>query len=359
MKINIKNINIKSICATLFISLFLSCNNGIEELEKRNTFLSSLANLGNDFLNIFTSFGDSFGGVLGFNTETKKSDVGAYFKKVQDAVQGTKDKLNNIVTGMKNDNNPNAASVETAVNNLVTNIFDKIIKGAKTAGEAIGSDSNLIANVADQNAGAAGKEIDNLVEGIKGIVGVVLENVGKPDAGDTNGPVQDNGTAGDTRTGSSNDNAGKLFARDNAGAAGSVAAKVARDASKAVSAVTGADILQAMVKDGGKAANLAKNTSDAAASVSAAAGANDATIAGAIALRAMAKDGKFSGPDSSKANVTTTVKRVAVSAVIKALNILTIAIRKTLDEGLKTVKDAMKINASDTTVSSEAGVATK
>ncbi|UPA17315.1 hypothetical protein bcCo53_001701 (plasmid) [Borrelia coriaceae] len=56
MKINIKNIRIKSICAILFISLFLSCNNGIEELEKRNNFFSSLANLGNDFLTVFISF---------------------------------------------------------------------------------------------------------------------------------------------------------------------------------------------------------------------------------------------------------------------------------------------------------------
>ncbi|AHH11618.1 hypothetical protein bcCo53_001692 (plasmid) [Borrelia coriaceae] len=53
MKINIKNIRIKSICATLFIFLFLFCNNGIGELEKGNHFLSSLANLGNDFLNMF------------------------------------------------------------------------------------------------------------------------------------------------------------------------------------------------------------------------------------------------------------------------------------------------------------------
>ncbi|MBW6184392.1 variable large family protein [Pseudomonas aeruginosa] len=30
---------------------------------------------------MFTSFGDMVGGVLGFNTNTKKSDVGAYFKK--------------------------------------------------------------------------------------------------------------------------------------------------------------------------------------------------------------------------------------------------------------------------------------
>ncbi|AHH11438.1 hypothetical protein bcCo53_001603 (plasmid) [Borrelia coriaceae] len=34
MKINIKNIKVKSICATLFISLFLSCNNGGPEIRE-------------------------------------------------------------------------------------------------------------------------------------------------------------------------------------------------------------------------------------------------------------------------------------------------------------------------------------
>ncbi|AHH11651.1 Variable outer membrane protein (plasmid) [Borrelia coriaceae ATCC 43381] len=80
--INIKNINIKSICATLFFSLFISCNNGIEELEKQNQFLSSLANLGNDFLSVFTSFGDTLGGVLSFNNTTTKSKVADYFKNI-------------------------------------------------------------------------------------------------------------------------------------------------------------------------------------------------------------------------------------------------------------------------------------
>ncbi|AHH11963.1 hypothetical protein [Borrelia coriaceae] len=71
MKINIKN-RLKSICATLFISLFLSCNNGIEELEKRNSFLSSLANLGNDFLSVFTSFFDVIAIFLVIKVCTKK-----------------------------------------------------------------------------------------------------------------------------------------------------------------------------------------------------------------------------------------------------------------------------------------------
>ncbi|UPA17324.1 hypothetical protein bcCo53_001507 (plasmid) [Borrelia coriaceae] len=60
---NIKDIKVKSICATLFVSLFLSCNNnGIEELQKQKDFLSSLANLGNDFLTVFIPFFDMFTG---------------------------------------------------------------------------------------------------------------------------------------------------------------------------------------------------------------------------------------------------------------------------------------------------------
>ncbi|AHH05969.1 Variable outer membrane protein (plasmid) [Borrelia miyamotoi FR64b] len=46
----------------------------------------------------------------------------------------------------------------------------------------------------------------------------------------------------------------------------------------------------------------------------------------------------------------------AVSAVIKELDTLTIAIRKTVDEGLKTVTESMKINSvkvSDTSVTSD------
>ncbi|ETZ17109.1 Variable outer membrane protein, partial [Borrelia duttonii CR2A] len=45
----------------------------------------------------------------------------------------------------------------------------------------------------------------------------------------------------------------------------------------------------------------------------------------------------------------------AISAVTKALDTLTIAIRKTIDAGLKEVKAAMKINANDITVASEKG----
>ncbi|UPA11680.1 variable large family protein (plasmid) [Borrelia parkeri] len=324
---------------TLF--LFLSCGSGSAKTEDpQSRFLKSLISLSNDLLNVFTSLSDMVGGVLGFDTNTKKFDVGVYFKTVQDTVQGTKDKLNKIVADMKSDNNPNASAVETAVTNLVTTTLDKIIQGAKTASEAIGSDNNPIANVAAQGSGGIAGEVDGLVKGIKLIVELVLGDKGNADAGD-NKKAEDGSTARD------NNAAGMLFASNNAGANAS-AKKSAADAAKAVGAVTGADILKAMVKDNGDAAKLAKNS---AANGNAANAKKDAIIAGGIALRAMAKDGKFA--NSSDTDVTAEIKGAAISAVTKALDTLTIAIRNTIDTELKIVKDTMKFNSTDTPVTTD------
>ncbi|UPA08621.1 variable large family protein [Borrelia hermsii] len=308
-------------------------------------FLKSVIDLGNDFLNVFTSFGDIVSKVLGFSTETKKSDVGAYFKTIQDTIQGTKDKLNKIVTDMKREGNPNASATETAVKTLIDNTLDKIIEGAKTVSDAIGDASDPIANVAAQNAaGAAGTEVDKLVKGIKTIVDVVLKGVGSANAGDDK-KAEDGNTA---RTAAAGDGeAGKLFTAG-AGAAGDAnnAKKVAADAAKAVGAVTGADILQAMIKDNGDAAKLATAQNAGAAP-------KDGAIAGGIALRVMAKGGKFAGPSAAADDAVTAIKGAAISSVTKALDTLTIAIRKTIDVGLKTVKEAMKINANDTPITPE------
>ncbi len=60
----------------------MGCNSGVLEAEKsKNKFLQSLVGLGNDFIGVFTSFGDIVGSVLGFNLESKKSDVGKYFNE--------------------------------------------------------------------------------------------------------------------------------------------------------------------------------------------------------------------------------------------------------------------------------------
>ncbi|WAZ72820.1 variable large family protein (plasmid) [Borrelia miyamotoi] len=330
---------------TLFLG-FVSCNSSgtVAEESPQSRFLKSVISLGNDFLNVFTSFGDMVGGVLGFNSNTKKSDVGAYFKKVHDTVEGTKTSLEKIVADMKTEGNPNAEATDTAVKKLVSETLIKITEGASEALKGAESD-DPIGNVADQNGGAAGIGVDSLVKGIKGIVDVVLKGVGNADAGDDK-KASDGSTA---RTANAADGeAGKLFASANAGDA-SNAKKSAADAAKAVGAVTGADILQAIIKDNGEAAKLAKETSG---NVTVAP--KDATIAGGIALRAMAKGGKFAGPsDNASVDAKKIVAGAAVSAVTKALDTLTIAIRKTIDLGLKEVQEAMKINASDTPVISD------
>ncbi len=102
--------------------------------------------------------------------------------------------------------------------------------------------------------------------------------------------------------------------------------------------------MQAISEGGGDAAKLAEhNVSFQVTGV--ASDIKDAVIAGGIALRAMAKGGKFANEkDNANSDVVNTVKGAAVSAVIKALDTLTIAIRKTIDLGLNEVKKVMQIN---------------
>ncbi|AHH07519.1 Variable outer membrane protein, partial (plasmid) [Borrelia crocidurae DOU] len=172
----------------MVVMMVMGCNSGGVGggEEGKNKFLQSLVNVSNEFLNVFTSFGDIVGSVLGLNLESKKSDVGKYFKTVQSTVEGIKSGLNKIVAEMKEGKNPNAEGVESEVKKLVSEILDKIIAGAKTASEAIGiAGDELLGNVATAGAGGgagvAGTGVDELVRGIKSIVEVVLKDAGKHD----------------------------------------------------------------------------------------------------------------------------------------------------------------------------------
>ncbi|ACH94220.1 vlp protein, gamma subfamily (plasmid) [Borrelia duttonii Ly] len=275
----------------LMMMIVMGCNSGgvVGGEEGKNKFLQSLVNVSEEFLNVFTSFGEMVGSVLGLNVDSKKSDVGKYFKTVQSTVEGIKSGLNKIVAEMKEEKNPNAEATESAVKKLVSETLDKIIVGAKEASEAIGDAGDPIGNIAANNAGgAAGADVDKLVKGIKGIVDIVLKGVGNAEAG--NDKKASDGSTARTANGG-NDEAGKLFGNAAIGAADN-AKKTAADAAKAVGAVTGADILQAIVK------NVSATDANA----------KDGTIAGAIALRAMAKNGKFANDNAGTAEVTTAVK---------------------------------------------------
>ncbi|AHH11542.1 variable large family protein (plasmid) [Borrelia coriaceae] len=333
MKINIKNIKVKSICAILFISLFLSCNNGvIEELEKRNQFLSSMASLGNDFLSIFTSFGDMIGGVLGFNAETKKSAVAAYFKTVQDTLESTKDRLNNVVTTMKNENHPNVVGTEATITTLNEKLI-KIIAGAKKVYSAIGEGANDEVGKVVKGNDISGKPtgVGNIIEGLKEIVEIVLKAEGNHQAGTTT-KAEDGSTARAQDTG-----AAHLFIKKDIA---SDAKKAAADASKAVGAVSGADILKAIHSET-KVKTLAENE-DGTNAVAAAA-AKDALIAGALVVRGMAKDGKFATASNGN-DAKDEIKNAVASAIKMALNTLNLAIMKTIDFDLKSIKDLIKVD---------------
>ncbi|AHH14401.1 variable large family protein, partial [Borrelia hermsii] len=120
-------------------------------------------------------------------------------------------------------------------------------------------------------------------------------------------------------------------------------------ASASIGAVSGADILKAIAKSGEAATagdikiNEAKNAAEIAATNKAdtkEAKQKDAVIAAGIALRAMAKDGKFAaktGEDKS----AHAINGVAASSVGKTLSTLIIAIRNTVDSGLKKINEAL------------------
>ncbi|AHH04153.1 Variable outer membrane protein (plasmid) [Borrelia nietonii YOR] len=140
---------------------------------------------------------------------------------------------------------------------------------------------------------------------------------------------------------------GKLFEKKDNGTETEAAA-----ASASIGAVTGADILKAIANSGETADNN-KNIEEAkdAASIAAAKkednkkeikdeAKKDAVIAAGIALRAMAKDGKLAAKQNEEKSAHA-VNGAAASAVGKTLSTLIIAIRNTVDNGLKTINEAL------------------
>ncbi|UPA17335.1 variable large family protein (plasmid) [Borrelia coriaceae] len=315
-------------CAALFISLFLSCNNGvIEELQKQKDFILSISNLRQNFLDIFTSFGEMIGGILEFKAETPKSEVGKYFNNIADTIEKVKDKLTSDIA-----NNEHYDKVRTLVDKFIVTL--DVIAACTREASKVSKGSEPLGNMPNSATAGNPGEAEKLIKPIKTIVDLVLQE-GNPNAG--NDKKADDGQ---TPRANSNDNAGHLFANNNAGAGAANAKKAAADAAKAVGAVTGADILKAISQgEGGAAATLAKNTQNSG-SVNAVNSAKDATVAGAIALRAMATGGKFAGQTTAD-DAIAIVKDAAASAVNKTLSTLIIAIRNTVDSGLKIINKVL------------------
>nr|WP_233191848.1 variable large family protein [Borreliella burgdorferi] len=240
-----------------------------------------------------------------YKADPKKSDVKNYFDSIAKILKDTQAKLDALSKEQGGgDGGTQVVEASKKASGWIKEMH-KAVEDTAKAGADGGSES--IANVADGGAGnASGKGADKdsvtgIAKGMKAIV-AAAEKAGvefKPAAA----------AAGDD-----GDNAaGKLFASGanaHAGANANDAQGAAEAAGKAVSAVSGDQILKAIVDaaetTGGKKADAAKDAVEAAIGGDGAANAEGAAFAGAggmqnkndqiaaaIVLRGLAKDGKF------------------------------------------------------------------
>ncbi|PRR43057.1 variable large family protein [Borreliella burgdorferi] len=203
-----------------------------------------------------------------------------------------------------------------------------MVKAAKDAATAASGDKGeMIGKVVKvTGAGAAAKggdatSVNGIASGIKGIV-EAAEKAGKE------GKLESEEVAGDA---GGNENAGKLFAtkNDEGGDAGD-----AEKAAAAVSAVSGKQILKAIVDAAGKEEKGVADVKEATNPIEAAIGStgdNDAAafsqdemkkndqIAAAIVLRGMAKDGEFALKDNEHDKAEKGLKSTVESAVNKTV----------------------------------------
>ncbi|AHH07115.1 Variable outer membrane protein (plasmid) [Borrelia crocidurae DOU] len=325
----VKKMRIKGII--LMMMIVMGCNSGgVKDPEK--VFLSEMVNLGKGFLDVFVSFRDMITETLGIKADTKKSEIGVYFTKIDNTMKTVKGKLVKIL-----EEHGSYEKVKEKIEGFIGKI-SKIEEGAKEAAKGA-NDGILIGNaVKNQAAVAANKEyVISLVKGIKAIVGIVLS--------------EGEGSAEATKTSEDDKkNIGKLFSNTADDATEAEAAK----ASASIGSVSGADILKAIAKSKeNPAVNNAEGIEKATAAAEIAvapAVANkkeikddakkDAVIAAGIALRGMAKDGRFAAKSNEDKSAHAMNGTVA-SAVNKVLSTLVIAIRNRVDEGLKGINEVL------------------
>ncbi len=224
------------------------------------------------------------------------------------------------------------STVESAVNKTVSGWLEEMAKAAQEAATAAsGGKEEMIGKVVKAAAGAAAAKggdetsVNGIASGIKGIV-EAAEKAGEE------GKLESEAAGGED-----NKDAGKLFAKKKDDNNGGGEAKDAEKAAAAVSAVSGKQILKAIVdaaaKEDGEKKGVddvkdAKNPIEAAIGST---GDKDAAafnqdgmkkndqIAAAIVLRGMAKDGEFALKDNEHDNAKAGLKSTVESAVNKTV----------------------------------------
>nr|ADJ40011.1 vls5 [synthetic construct] len=323
--------------------------------DPTNKFYQSVIQLGNGFLDVFTSFGGLVAEAFGFKSDPKKSDVKTYFTTVAAKLEKTKTDLNSLpkeksdissTTGKPDSTGSVGTAVEGAIKGAAE-LLDKLVKAVKTA-EGASSGTDAIGEVVDNAAKAADKaSVTGIAKGIKEIV-------------EAAGGSEKLKVA--AATGENNKEAGKLFGKAGADANGD--SEAASKAAGAVSAVSGEQILSAIVKAAaaGAADQDGEKPGDAKNPIAAAIGKGNADdgadfgdgmkkddqIAAAIALRGMAKDGKFAVKKDEKGKAEGAIKGAAESAVRKVLGAITGLIGDAVSSGLRKVGDSVKAASKET-----------
>nr|AAL13334.1 VMP-like sequence protein VlsE [Borreliella burgdorferi 297] len=337
----------KKISSAIFLGaifVFVNCKSNVGEDSGKddptNKFYQSIIQLGNGFLDVFTSFGGLVADALGFKADPKKSEVKDYFdslaKKLEETKKGLNDLNNNNNAGGSAGDAEKAAEEGTAgkadgVQGAIAEIskwLEEMAKAAKDAATAASGGNTEIGKVVKVTGAAAAKggeekSVNGIASGIKGIV-EAAEKAGEE------GKLESEAVAGD---GEGNADAGKLFAKKNDDNGGG-GAEDAEKAAAAVSAVSGKQILKAIVDAAGKGEKKGvKDVKEAKNPIEAAIGSTEDNkdaaafdkmkkndqIAAAIVLRGMAKDGEFALKNADADKAEKGLKSTVETAVNKTL----------------------------------------
>ncbi|WP_367613242.1 variable large family protein (plasmid) [Borreliella burgdorferi] len=348
-----KKISSAILLTTFFV--FINCKSQVADKDDpTNKFYQSVIQLGNGFLDVFTSFGGLVAEAFGFKSDPKKSDVKTYFTTVAAKLEKTKTDLNSLpkeksdissTTGKPDSTGSVGTAVEGAIKE-VSELLDKLVKAVKTA-EGASSGTAAIGEVVDNAAAAKAADKDSVTGIAKGIKEIVEAAGGSKKL------------KAAAAKGENNKGAGKLFGK--AGDAAHGDSEAASKAAGAVSAVSGEQILSAIVKAAAAGDQEGKKPGEAKNPIAAAIGEGDGDaefnqdgmkkddqIAAAIALRGMAKDGKFAVKNDEKGKAEGAIKGAAESAVRKVLGAITGLIGDAVSSGLRKVGDSVKAASKET-----------
>ncbi|WP_051373842.1 variable large family protein [Borrelia hispanica] len=334
----------------LVVVMVMECNSGGVKGEGTGgdgrgggSLSEVLLEVGRSAENAFYAFIELMSDVLGFsvNTTTKKEDVGNHFRSLGKKLEDTSNELEEVAKKAEigdgksvSSKNPIREAVDSA--KAVLNMLKGYIESLGTVGDlSVVGDAETSAKqgvAADDDA--LKKAYNSLKEIVKVATGVGVKAL---KTGSTTLSIDS----------VSNKDGAKILSTSTAGAA-------ATDVSKAaiiLTAVSGEEILDSIVKSGENDAALSNNADGTTSAMSFARGGQAAhlsntdtpkaaSVAGGISLRSLVKTSKLAAGGNSKAQGgKEEVQKVGITAVNKLLGAVEEIVKKTVKSVLEKVKE--------------------